>query len=194
MHYLRAVFCRPASQYVALASACFLVLGFCFCFVGAGLASQHNDPVRYGILEWLVAPCILVAFIGLLGIPTRDDPLAFLSSEGDNSNSFEVWRLVWVAIFGFGGGLMGLCVLYFRWVDYMPLPPGTTTPPPRGSTTPPPTLPPGPHTLLPAYMLLTEVLCLWASLGFAWVATVFYRQEQRKSSGDDGMMPLNESA
>jgi hypothetical protein len=187
MHYLRAVFCRPASQYVALTSACFLVLGFFFCFVGAGIASQHNDPVRFGPLEWLVAPCILLAFIGLLGIPTREEPLAFLSEN--EGTSFEVWRLVWVAIFGFGGGLMGLSVLYFRWIDYVPLPPGTTTPPPRGSTTPP-TLPPGPHTLLPAYMLLAEVLCLWASLGFAWVAMVFYRQERNHSRGEDDGMPL----
>lgn len=186
MNYLRAVFCRPASQYVALTSVCFLVLGFFFCFVGAGIASQHNDPVRYGPLEYLVGPCVLLAFIGLLGIPTKDEPLAFLSEEGP---SFEVWRLVWVALFGFGGGLMGLAVLYFRWMDYMPTPPGITTPPPRGSTTPPPTLPPGPHTLLPAYMLLAEVLCLWASLGFAWVAMVFYRQEKHPT-GEDGF-PLN---
>jgi len=181
-HYVRALCCQPASHYVLFLSCMLYVLGLCLFMIGAADAGHTRDPVRYGAGEWFVPIVMSMAFIGFLGLSeiTQQDPLQFLDEHRNITH--EIWRLIWIALWGLGGGMLGISMAFFRWIDYSPDP---TTSPPRGSTTAPP---PGPHGFTPAYLLICCVVCMWASLGFAWAGIMFLKQEQKVQKNQDGLV------
>jgi hypothetical protein len=76
---------------------------------------------------------------------------------------------------------LGLSAAFFNWLDYgngVPTPSPSPTPRPTGTTLPPPYV--GPHTLVPAYALIVQVISIAVGVGLAWMAIVFLEQEFHK--------------
>jgi hypothetical protein len=201
-HYLRAVCCRPASQYVVALSAFLYVGGWVAFLWGASYAGHTHDPVRYGAIEWFVPFLMSLAFVGLLGMGELDkDPLAFMDSERRVTE--HAWRIVWIALWGMGGGMLGIGTAFYRWFDYQATTPAPSVTPSAGHWpwNPSPTTatstpePLGQHGFTPAYLLIMCVVCIWAALAFAWVGVVFERQEEKmRKNQEDGLVSADEDA
>jgi MFS family permease len=203
--YARGVFGRPLSQYVATLSVILVIVGFGLFFVGAAYASYHRDPVRYGALEYLTGPLMLLAFLFFIGLKTSvitSTTAVFLGDDDDElyQRRMQIFRVIGVICFGLGGAILSLATAFFRWFDngtmqcYFYLN-GTWTPPINHTSVapypPPPYYPPEPDFLrptsdVPGRMLVAETVCILVALALAWLSVVFQEQEARLRAKNRG--------
>lgn len=185
--YARAICCLPASRYVLTLGIALVVVGFCSFFFGAAYASLHDDPVRFGPLEWFIGPIMAISFVFFVGLRSSSAMEGLMMDEDASMRHHreQLCRTIGVLVFSLGGAFLGVSLVFFRWFDSVPfesLSCNATVAPVINSTFVPEF---GYKSLVPAYALLLLIASLCGATATCFCSTVMREQEERSRRGEE---------